>query len=145
MKGILSTNFDLNVNNVNAVTFYGDGTNITGVESIPYYSWVGLIKVTGSVSQLIKIQGDDYFGDLSITQPYSATDGVDITSSNGSIFTNNKTFFRPPKIMYAIEIAHGTTATITETTITLKLGNNNSSVPPERDGLFSSFEIKVFK
>lgn len=145
MKEILSTNFDLNVNNVNAVTFYGDGTNITGVESVPYYSWVGLIKVTDTTSQLIKIQGDDYFGDLSITQPYSATDGVDITSSNGSIFTNNKTFFRSPNFLYPSSIALGTTATITETTITLKLGNNNLSVPSGSDGLFSSFEIKVFK
>ena len=146
MKELLSTDFEVTVNNASATVFYGDGTNITGVETLPYYSWTGLIRVTDTTSTLIKLQGDDYFGDLNITSPYNAVNGVDITSTNGSIFTNNKTFLIPPVFIYEFITAYLTTVNITDTTINLKLGNDGSSVPPfNNPGVFSSFEIKVFK
>jgi hypothetical protein len=144
MKEILASDFEVTVNNASATTFYGDGTNITGVETLSYYSWVGLLKLTDTTSTLIKIQGDEYFGELSITEPYDPDTGVDITSDQGAIFTPGKTFIIPPSILYAFSDAFGTSLSLTDTTIRLRLGTD-VNIPPSGAGLFSSFEIKVFK
>jgi hypothetical protein len=52
--------------------------------------WSGYINL--QTLTLTKVQGDDYFGTLSVFDNTSTSQGYRITSDQGAIFTSGKTF-----------------------------------------------------
>ena len=86
ITGSLNVTGDITGSNISASTYYGDGSNLTGISSDPF-PYTGSAVISGSLEVTGSVSASTYYGDGSnltgiSSDPFPYTGDVEITGSN---------------------------------------------------------------